>query len=101
MKAENQPEDESVIRRGVLILPILIVAFVIYWAANMLNPDSVFCLYKIYKQKDGTYQVWWVNKSRHCELTSATYEQAKLFQVKECRELRAYIWQRPPGELTK
>ena len=68
---------------------------------GLLNPNSIFCLYKIYKQSDNTYQVWWRGKVNRVELSNATYEQAKAFQVKECQELKEFMFQSPKGKIVK
>jgi len=85
----------------VLLIPILAIAFVIYFLANSLNPESRLCLYKIYKQPDGSYEVWWSCKTRHIEEKFATYEQAKAFQVEKCRSLGEFMRQKPSGERVK
>lgn len=85
----------------ILVIPLLVVGFYLYGWFNQLNPNSIFCIYQIYKQPDGTYQVWAEIRTKICELKGATYEEAKAFQIKECRELKDFIWQKPKGEKVK
>lgn len=85
----------------VILIPILILAFGIYALVQSFNPDSWFCSYQIYKQPDGTYQVWWSCRTRHLEGTFQTYEAAKAFQVKENQDLINFMSQKPTGERTK
>lgn len=87
--------------RWLFLIPILVAAFFVYGLANFTNPDSRFCRYKIYKQADGTYEVWWNGRSKTCYLRGATYEQAKVRQIKECDELKVFIRNRPNGRLVK
>lgn len=77
------------------------VSFVFYIEVNSYNPDSVICVYKVYKQTNGTYEVWWVNMTRHPEGTFNTYEEAKAFQIKQCKDLRAFETQSPSGHRVK
>jgi hypothetical protein len=89
-----------------LLIPIAtfvaVVWFCIAMIVGFLDPNSIFCVNKIYKQPDGTYQVWYSGKySNTLKLSGATYDQAKAFQIKECRELREFISQRPRGERVK
>ena len=102
-------EKQSVTRVGsgawlgkcVFLIPLIAIVCVVYGLCNSLNPDSWWCLHKIYKQPDGTYQVWWSCRTRHIEGTFATYDDAKAYQVKECNELKAFMSQSPTGERTK
>lgn len=71
------------------------LCFVIYCCCNDLNPNSRFCLYGIYKQTDGTYQVWWICKTEKCEARDLTYEQAKQRQVELCDEFKEFLTHRP------
>lgn len=87
--------------KWVAALPVFLLVFFVYVIVNAFNPDSRWCNYKIYKQPDGTYQVWWSCRTRHIEGTFATYAEAKAFQVQECRALLKFMAQKPTGELTK
>jgi hypothetical protein len=75
--------------------------FMTYVFLNSLNPDSVWCRYRIYEQADGTYEVWWVSKSRSCELKGATKEEAKAFQVELCAKLKEFMERKPKGKVTR
>lgn len=84
-------------------IPFMLGAFlfVFYLIANTYNPDSWFCAYKIYKQTDGIYQVWWVSRTSTCELSGATYQQAKDFQIKSCKSHLEFMSREPKGERQK
>ena len=82
-------------------IPILIVGFVIYWTVASFNPDSQFCSHRIYKQPDGTYEVWWIGRSKRREFKCKTYQEAKDYQIKECEDLKRFIMQKPSGERVK
>lgn len=88
-----------------VFIPVTIVGLIFWFfiavAVGGTNPESVFCNYKIYKQEDGTYQVWWRCKTSHIELQGATYEQAKAFQIKACRDLEMFVLRKPKGERVK
>lgn len=73
------------------------LVFWIYWIANSLNPDSRFCLYKIYQQKDGTYEVWWECRFRHLEKSGLTYESAKALQIECCQSIKDCESRKPKG----
>lgn len=96
MKTRNTPSP-----MWILVIPVMVVVLAFYAFANHLNPNSRFCYYQIYKQPDGTYQVWAVGRIKTCELEGATYENAKAFQIKECRELKDFMGQKPKGEKIK
>ncbi len=83
----------------IALITTLSIAFLLYFAHNALNPESRFCRYKIYKQPDGTYEVWWSNMTSTREAQFDTYEQAKAFQEERCRSLVGFIGQKPTGEL--
>lgn len=78
-----------------LLIPLSIIAgLVIFFVVSftgMSRPGSIFCFYKIYKQPDGTYQVWHCGRLSWKALDNATYEQAKAFQVEKCKT----FWERP------
>lgn len=85
----------------VAVLVGAFVVFVLYMAGNQLNPNSRFCLWKIYKQADGTYQVWWHGRSTDCELSNATLNEAMAFRDKRCVDLKSFMAQKPSGERIK
>lgn len=76
-----------------------VMVFAVVWIQGLDSPNSIFCLYKIYKQPNGTYQVWWRGRHDILELDGATYEQAKLFQNERCKKV--WRFNKPPGELVK
>lgn len=83
---------------SLLFFGVFIVGYIV---VNSLNPDSVICVYKVYKQTNGTYEVWWVNMTRHPEGSFNTYEEAKAFQIKQCKDLKAFETQSPSGHRVK
>lgn len=106
--AGGEMEIETMIKMikkvGVLWLPIMVAlafSIAIYSCCNLLNPNSYWCIFKIYKQPDGTYQVWYENMSRDLELKCRTYQEAKRFQISECASLKAFNAKRPTGEREK
>jgi hypothetical protein len=84
-----------------LLIPIVIPAIVFYIFCQSANPDSRWCNYKIYKQPNGTYEVWWVGRFRDKEGIFLNYDDAKAFQVKSVNNLIEIVTQRPKGELVK
>jgi len=83
------------------LIPVIVLAFCIYAFIQSFNTDSWFCSYQIYKQTDGTYQVWWSCRTKHLEGTFKTYQDAKAFQIKENQELIDFMSKKPTGERSK
>ena len=83
------------------LIAAALIGFLFYAAFNLSNPNSRFCEYRIYKQPDGTYQVWWVCRSRHLEGTFQTYDAAKAFQIKQVKELNEFGNHKPTGTQIK
>lgn len=84
-------------------LPLAAVACICWFGitaiTGMSRPSSIFCCYKIYKQPDGTYEVWWRGRISWRELDHATYEQAKAFQIEKCKTF--WNFPHPTGESVK
>ena len=72
--------------------------FIVSVLIGMEDPDSFWCVRKIYQQPNGTYEVWWNARTRHLEATFNTYREAKEYQVKKCRELAEFMTQSPKGK---
>jgi hypothetical protein len=83
---------------SLLLIPVVALVFCIYAAGQTYNPNSRFCIYQIYRQSDGTYQVWWECKTRNIEGTFFSYDDAKAFQVKKLKEIQGFLNQKPTGE---
>ncbi len=83
----------------------LIISVTFFETVGAYNPKSLFCLYKIYKQSDGTYQVWWVNGGyTKLEHSCDTYAEAKEFQIKVCKRMQDYTpptYKNPEGKRVK
>lgn len=100
-KSDAEPILDGWFFKCVLIVPVLSIAFVLYGLANSFNPDSRFCDYQIYKQADGTYQVWWSCRSKHIEGTFTNFAEAKAFQIEKCKRLLEILSENPGGERVK
>jgi len=83
---------------GIWVAGVWLVFMIMF---NSLNPDSRFCMYQIYRQDNGTYQVWFLGRTRQLELSDVGYEQAKEYQTRKCRQLIEFMSARPHGERVK
>jgi len=84
---------------GFILVALITVSITASYAiCNQCNPDSRWCMYEIYRQSDGTYQVWWVNGNRgtHKEGPAVTYEEAKALQIKLCKKFLEYEESKKP-----
>src|SRR5690348_15531714 len=84
------------------IPPVVIACIILFGITaitGMSRPSSIFCRYKIYKQTNGTYQVWYRGRSSWCEQSGLTYEQAKALQIEKCKNF--FKSTSPAGEWVK
>lgn len=79
---------------------IVLLLILVYALCNLLNPDSMLCSYRIYKQTN-TYEVWWVGRTKDLEGSFKTYKEAKEFQINKCKSLEEFITNSPKGEHIK
>jgi hypothetical protein len=76
------------------------VAFLLYISANSYNPNSVFCDYQIYRQADGTFELWDTALSpKALHGTGLSYGEAVRERARLCQSMIDFKkGQRPQGE---
>ena len=85
----------------VIVLVVALFASIGLLLDRMFTPGSILCCYQIYKQPDGTFELWNQGRTSSIEQAGLTYEQAKALQIQKCRSLYSFMLQTPSGDRVK